>query len=176
MSNKAGVERETWGEMGAKDRGGSDTSWCVDRYELTRACSAVSFCHPSSSVCPSDRSDRSIGSDRIDRIGLDEARPRPFTAPPSSSSCLAPLSHTRAAAAAVVVVGGRVAIATSRRRGSLAHARARRSPLPPSLRPSHNKSVGRGACLATMVLMKKEEDVTAFLVYCARAWLHGAPW
>jgi len=23
-------------------------------------------------------------------------------------------------------------------------------------------------------LMKKEEDFTAFVVYCARAWLHGA--
>ena len=65
------------GGRGARDMGrdgregqrGSDTSWCVDRYELTRACSAVSFCHPSSSVCPSDRSDRSIGSDRSDRIG-----------------------------------------------------------------------------------------------------------
>ena len=152
MSNKAGVERETWGEMGAKDRGGSDTSWCVDRYELMRACSAVSFCHPSlsSSVCPSDRSDRSIGSDRIDRIGLDEARPCPFPAPSSSSPRLAPLSHTRAGAAAaaaaavvvvVVVVGGHVAIAiaTPRRRGSLVHARARvRALAAPSLRPSHN--------------------------------------
>jgi len=25
-----------------------------------------------------------------------------------------------------------------------------------------------------MVLTKKEEDFTAFFVYCARAWLHGA--
>ena len=33
-------------------------------------------------------------------------------------------------------------------------------------RPAVSKSVGRSACLATMVLMKKEEDVTAFLVYC----------
>jgi hypothetical protein len=41
-------------------------------------------------------------------------------------------------------------------------------------RPAVSKSVGRGACLATMVLMKKEEDFTAFVVYCARAWLHGA--
>ena len=151
MSNiRLGVERETWGEMGARDRGGSDTSWCVDRYEVTRACSAVSFCHPSSSVCPSDRSDRSIGSDRIDRIGLDEARPCPFPAPSSSSPRLAPLSHTRAGAAAaaaaavvvvVVVVGGHVAIAiaTPRRRGSLVHARARvRALAAPSLRPSHN--------------------------------------
>ena len=154
MSNiRLGVERETWGEMGARDRGGSDTSWCVDRYELMRACSAVSFCHPSlsSSVCPSDRSDRSIGSDRIDRIGLDEARPCPFPAPSSSSPRLAPLSHTRAGAAAAaaaaavvtpaVIVGGHVAIAiaTPRRRGSLVHARARvRALAAPSLRPSHN--------------------------------------
>ena len=36
-----------------------------------------------------------------------------------------------------------------------------------------SKSVGRGACLATMVLMKKEEGFAAFLVYCARAWLHS---
>jgi len=43
-------------------------------------------------------------------------------------------------------------------------------------RPAVSRSVGRGACLATMVLMKKEEDFNAFLVYCARAWLHGAPW
>ena len=42
-------------------------------------------------------------------------------------------------------------------------------------RPAVSKSVGRCACLATMVLMKKEEDFTAFLVYCARACLHGAP-
>jgi len=41
-------------------------------------------------------------------------------------------------------------------------------------RPAVSKGVGRCACLATMVSMKKGEDFTAFLVYCARAWLHGA--
>ena len=140
MSNKAGVERETWGEMGAKDRGGSDTSWCVDRYELTRACSAVSFCHPSSSVCPSVHPiDPIARSDRIASIRSDWMRHAP-SLPRTTLVVLMPrasLPHARAAAAAaVVVVGGRVAIATSRRRGSLVHARARalaRRSLPPTV-------------------------------------------
>ena len=147
MSNKAGVERETWGEMGAKDRGGSDTSWCVDRYELTRACSAVSFCHPSSSVCPSDRSDRSIGSDRIDRIGLDEARPRPFPAPPSSSSCLAPLSHTRAPPPPPPSSSSVVA-SRSRRHGGAARSCTRSLAAPSLLPPAVTQQKRRAWCLS----------------------------
>ena len=59
-----GMERETWAEMGARGRGGSDTSWRLDRYAVTRACAAVALCHPP------------VRSDRIDRIGSTVARYR----------------------------------------------------------------------------------------------------
>ena len=86
--------------MSARGSGGSDTSWRVDLYAVTRACAAVSFCHPSIFIRPSVRSIRSIdpiGSDRSDRIGL-RAR-RPFPAPPAPSLAL-PLFYARARAAA----------------------------------------------------------------------------
>ena len=37
-----------------------------------------------------------------------------------------------------------------------------------------SESVGRCACLATMVFNEKKKTLPLFLVYRARAWLHGA--
>ena len=81
--------------MGARGRGGSDTSWRVGRCTVTRARALLSF----SVIRPSDRSDRSIRSNWIDRIGSDYARAVPSPHHPCLLAAWG-LSSTRARAAA----------------------------------------------------------------------------